>query len=62
MRVVLAFVQLALIGTAAWFAAQIPLPLLDNWLPVKNVLIAIAAVTTGGKCLIDTLFYDRFWG
>lgn len=57
----LALVQLALIGTATWFALQIPMPLLENWLPVKNVVIAVAAVTAGGKCLIDTLFFDRYW-
>ena len=57
-----ALLQLLLIGLAAWFASRIPLPLLDNWLPIKNVVIAIIAVTAAGKCLIDTLFYDRFWG
>lgn len=60
LRGVLAAVQLALIGCAAWFAGQIPVPLLDNWLPIKNVVIAIVAVTAGGKCLFDTFFYDRF--
>lgn len=60
-RGLLAAVQLALIGLAAWLAGQIPMPLLENWLPVKHVLIAIVAVTAGGKCLIDTLFFDRYW-
>jgi hypothetical protein len=49
------------IAAGAAVLGRIPLPLLDEWLPVKNVVIAVAAVALMGKCLYDTLFYDRFW-
>ena len=60
-RWVLLACRLATIGLVAWIAARIPLPVLENWLAVKYVVIAGCAVTTAGKCLFDTLYYDRYW-
>lgn len=48
------------VGAAVWLAFQLPMPILDDWLPVKHVLAAILAVTSAGATLYDTLFYSRF--
>ena len=52
--------RLALLGLGAWAAGHVPLPLLDDWLPVRNLVTAAATVMATGKLLYDTLFYDRF--
>lgn len=49
------------ITLGAQLLIRLPLPVLDDWLPLKNVLVAGAAVILGGKCLLDTFFYDRYW-
>lgn len=53
--------ECVIIGLIAWIAIEMPLPVMDDWLPVKNVLVAGIAVALGGKALYDTLFYDHFW-
>ena len=53
--------RLALIFLGAWIALHLPFPLLDDWLPVKNVVVAITAIVLSGKSLYDTLFFDRYW-
>ena len=50
-----------IIVLCAWIAGQLPLPILDQWLPVKNVVITGVAVILTGKSLYDTLFFDRYW-
>ena len=54
------FVRLSAITLAAAIATRLPLPILDEWLPAKNVVVAVLAVLLIGKCLYDTFFYDRF--
>lgn len=49
-----------LIIAGAQIAQALPLPLLEDWLPVKHLAIAVATVILMGKALFDTLFYDRF--
>lgn len=49
-----------LIVVGAQIAQSLPLPLLEDWLPVKHILIAVVTVMLMGKALFDTLFYDRF--
>ena len=49
------------IGLCAWIAVLLPLPILDEWLPVKNVVIAVFTIVLIGKSLFDTLFFDRYW-
>jgi hypothetical protein len=53
--------ELAIVALSAMIAVQLPLPILDDWLTAKNLVIAFAAIGFGGKCLYDTLFYDRYW-
>ena len=53
--------RLATIAVGAMIVSRLPLPLLDDWLPIKNVVIAVVSVGLTGKALYDTLFYDRFW-
>ena len=53
--------RLATIAVGAWAVSRLPLPLLDDWLPIKNVVIAVVSVGLTGKALYDTLFYDHFW-
>lgn len=60
-RLVLLLLQLTAIALAAWISSRIPLPVLDSWLPVKNIVVAGTAIVLAGKCLYDTLFFDRFW-
>ena len=60
-RLLLLPLQLMAIALAAWISSQVPLPVLDAWLPVKNVVVAGTAIVLSGKCLYDTLFFDRFW-
>ena len=52
--------ELTIVALTAWILTQLPLPVLDDWLTAKNIVIALAAIGYGGKCLYDTLFYDRF--
>jgi hypothetical protein len=54
----LRLVQIALV---TWIVVLIPLPILENWLPVKNVGAVLLAVCAAGKALFDTLFYSRYW-
>ena len=49
-----------LILAGGQIAQLLPLPLLEDWLPVKHILIAVVTVILMGKTLFDTLFYDRF--
>jgi hypothetical protein len=55
----LAFRLLVIAGLTGLLGA-VPLPLLDDWLPIRNVLVAVFAVTATGKALFDTLFFDRY--
>lgn len=55
-----ALLRISLIAVGASILMRVPLPMVD-WLPVKNVVIAVIAVGLVGKTLFDTLFYDRFW-
>lgn len=53
--------RLAAIGAGALLLLAVPMPFLNEWLPVRDVLVVALAVLLAGKCLFDTLFYDRFW-
>jgi hypothetical protein len=44
----------------AWLGIVIRLPVITDYLPLKNVLICLAAVILIGKTVLDTLFYDRY--
>jgi uncharacterized SAM-binding protein YcdF (DUF218 family) len=52
--------RLFLIIGYAWVGIRIELPLVAEYLPLKNVLIVLAAVIMIGKTIYDTLFYDHF--
>ncbi|MFN3649120.1 MAG: hypothetical protein ACK47B_06015 [Armatimonadota bacterium] len=50
------------VGILVWVVvARLPVPFLADWLPVRNLVAAVLAVTLAGKTLYDTLFYERFW-
>lgn len=53
-------VRLLILAGVAWVLLQLPLPILYEWLPLKNVVVAVGSVLIGGKMLYDTLFYDHF--
>jgi len=59
-RWVLFLLQAGIIALCAWIAIQVPTPLVEDWLPVKNVLVGCVAIILTGKSLFDTLFFDRF--
>ncbi len=54
-------IRLATIAAVASLSTRVPLPLIDNWLPVRNVMIAVAAIMLIGRALYDTLFFDHYW-
>ena len=60
-RLLLLCLRLTILWLCASIAAQVPFPVIEEWLPVKNVVIAVVSVGWTGKILIDTFFYDRFW-
>lgn len=53
-------VRLAIIGVIGNVLALAPLPLVDDWLPTRNVAVAVFTVVAAGKALFDTLFFDRY--
>lgn len=53
-------VRLAAVGLGVWIVLRTPMPVLDDWLPVKNVAAVAVGLVLAGKALYDTLFYDRF--
>jgi hypothetical protein len=53
--------RLAMICLVAWIAIELPMPVLEDWLAVKDVTVAVAAIILSGKVLFDTLFYDHYW-
>lgn len=59
-RWLLALTRIAIIGLTTSILARLRLPLIDEWLPMKDVIVAVTGIVLAGKCLFDTLFYDRF--
>jgi hypothetical protein len=59
-RLLLLAQRWVLIVAGAQVAQRLPLPLLEEWLPIKHIVIAVVTVILMGKTLFDTLFYDRF--
>lgn len=60
-RLLVLALRLSAIAVVAWGLMQIPLPLLDAWLPLRNVVVVLGALIATGKVLFDTFFYERFW-
>jgi hypothetical protein len=60
LRLALLCCRLTSIALIAWIGMNVHLPVLDDWLPLKNVLVAVCAIILAGKCLFDTFFYDHF--
>jgi hypothetical protein len=58
-RWLLALSELAIIGLSALLLSKLTLPFVEDWAPVKQVVIAVTSVILSGKCLFDTLFFDR---
>jgi hypothetical protein len=52
--------RIVLIVGYAWVGIMIRLPVITDYLPLKNVLICLAAVILIGKAVLDTLFYDHY--
>lgn len=59
-RWLLALSRIAIIGLSAAILSRLHLPILDDWMPMKQVVIAVTSVILSGKCLFDTLFFDRY--
>ncbi len=51
----------AIIAVAAAFLLRLPLPVFEEYLALRDVIIVAAAVILIGKSVFDTFFYDRFW-
>ncbi len=60
-RLALLLRRLCILAGCTVIGYQAPLPMLDEWLPVRNILVACVSIAAAGKLLVDTLFYDRFW-
>jgi hypothetical protein len=52
--------RLFLIVGYSWVAISIQLPIISDYLSLKNVLVCLAAVILTGKAVYDTLFYDHY--
>ena len=55
------FRRLALIFLGAALLLRLPISLVQEWLTVRTVAVAVVAVCLAGKSLYNSLFYDRFW-
>jgi hypothetical protein len=53
--------QVALIAVAAAVLMRLPLPIFDDYLALRDVIIVATAVILIGKSVFDTFFYDRYW-
>jgi hypothetical protein len=49
-----------LIAGYAWVGVEIDLPVIGDYLPLKNVLVCLVAVLFIGMTIYDTLFYDHY--
>jgi hypothetical protein len=52
--------RLFLIVGYAWVGVEIELPVIGDYLPLKNVLVCLVAVLFIGKTIFDTLFFDHY--
>jgi hypothetical protein len=52
--------RIFLIVGYAWVGVEIDLPVVGDYLPLKNVIVCLAAVLFIGKTVLDTLFYDHY--
>ena len=53
--------RVAIIAVAAAILLRLPLPIFDDYLALRDVIIVATAVILTGKSVFDTLFYDRYW-
>lgn len=53
--------QVAIIAVAAAVLMRLPLPIFDEYLALRDVIIVATAVILTGKSVFDTFFYDRYW-
>lgn len=59
-RWILLLLRLTQIILVAWIAMVLPMPAIEQWLPLKGPLVSLAAVILIGKAIYDTLFYERY--
>jgi hypothetical protein len=59
-RWLLTLSRIVIIFLVASILTRLPLPIVEDWLPIKDVVIAVVSVILAGKCLFDTFFYDHF--
>ena len=52
--------RLFLIVGYSWVGIHLELPIIADYLPLKNVLICLVAILLIGKTLFDSLFYDHY--
>ena len=60
LRWVLLGFRVAQILLVAYILRWLSVPLLEEWMPLKNFVVAVVTVVLIGKTLFDTLFYDHF--
>lgn len=53
--------RVAIIAVVAAILLRLPLPIFDEYLALRDVIIVATAVMLTGKSVFDTFFYDRFW-
>src|SRR5687768_7095150 len=53
--------SLDLLGAAGWtwMAIAVPLPVISEYLTVKNALVAFVTIVWVGRAIVDSFFYDR---
>ena len=60
LRWVLLGVRVAQILLVAYILRWLSIPLLEEWMPLKNFVVAVGSIILIGKTLFDTLFYDHY--
>lgn len=60
LRWVLLGVRVVQILLIAYILRWLSIPLLEEWMPLKNFVVAVGTVVLIGKTLFDTLFYDHY--
>lgn len=57
----LLYLFLDLLGAAGWtwMAIALPLPVVSEYLTIKNTLVVFVTICWVGRAIVDTFFYNR---
>jgi hypothetical protein len=53
--------RLLMVAAVTWTALRLPLPMLNDYLQLRDVIVTITSILVTGKLLFDTLFFDHYW-